>query len=92
MSVCFLTVSELLKDFSTTKNTQTLARNLFIHINEIIKANKFFLCKTEAAGGKKGKKKGGSFQTVSALFRVCIVSYFQITIKKHTLKYLWPIN
>ena len=37
--------------------------------------------KTEAAGGggkKGGKKKGGSFQTVSALFRVCIVSYFKL--------------
>ena len=43
------------------------------------------LCKTDAAaaGGKKaGKKKGGSFQTVSALFRVSVVLYFWVTIKK----------
>ena len=47
------------------------------------------LCKIEGAGGGKkgGKKKGGSFQTVSALFRVCIVSYFWTTFNNLNLKY-----
>jgi len=45
---------------------------------------------TEAAGKKAGKKKGGSFQTVSAMFRVSFysVNYVYMCYKNTYISYI----